>query len=122
MITSNVAFYSCIDIEETDKFYSEIIGLKKVMHTADVCIFSTVKGHFGFIMRPDKKALEGRVCLSLNCGSQQEVREEYDRLIALGAKPLDEPQQYYEQPVYSFFIKDPNGYLVEFEKINDLDL
>lgn len=122
MITSNVAFYACIDIDETDKFYSEIIGLEKVMHTGDVRIFSTVKGHFGFIQRPDRKALEGRVCLSLNCGSQAEVRLEYDRIVKLGGVPLDEPQQYYDQPVYSFFIKDPNGYLVEFQKINDLDL
>lgn len=122
MITSNIAFYPCICIKETDNFYTNIIGLEKVFSSEKACIFSTVKGHFGFMHYPDNQAATGRLCLSLNCPSDECVDMHYERLITLGAKPLDKPHNHKTEPVYSFFIKDPNGYMVEFQKIKGLDI
>ena len=70
----------------------------------------------------DAKAAEGRLCLSLNCASEADVDAEYDRIIARVAKPLDKPKAHESHPVYSFFIPDPNGYLVEFQKIRGVVL
>ena len=122
MITSNIAFYPCVCIEETEAFYLNIIGLEKVFSSKKARIFSAVKGHFGFMEYADKKAAEGRLCLSLNCPSEEYVDKHYKRIISLGAEPLDNPKIHETEPVYSFFVKDPNGYLVEFQKIKGLDL
>ena len=122
MITSNVAFYPCISIDETEAFYRDIIGLELAFSGNKSRIFSTVKGHFGFVEYPDKKAATGKLCLSLNCASEADVDTEYDKIIASGAKPLDKPKNHETHPVYSFFINDPNGYLVEFQKIKNVQL
>ena len=122
MITSSIAFYPCISIEDTEAFYLKIIGLELVFSTKEARIFSAVKGHFGFMEYPDRTAASGRLCLSLNCSSQQDVDEEYQRLISLGVNPLSKPEYHKSQPVYSFFIADPNGYLVEFQKITGIKI
>jgi len=122
MITSNVAFYPCSSIEETEAFYKEVIGLELVFAKGKSRMFSTVKGHFGFVEYPDKKPATGRLCLSLNCVSEAGVDVEYNRIVSLGAKPQDKPKAHETYPVYSFFIEDPNGYLVEFQKINGVEL
>ena len=122
MITSNVAFYPCISIEETEAFYKDIIGLEPVSSEGKSRIFSTVRGHFGFVEYADKTAATGRLCLSLNCTAEADVDKFYDKILSLGAKPMDRPKVHDSFPVYSFFIKDPNGYLVEFQKIKGLDI
>jgi len=121
VITSNIAFYPCICIEETDAFYSNVIGLEKVFSGERVRIFSTVQGHFGFMEYLDKLPASGRLCLSLNCPSETWVDTHYERISRLVAT-LDVPKKHATEPVYSFFVKDPNGYLVEFQKIKGLDI
>ena len=122
MITSNIAFYPCICIKETDDFYTNVIGLEKVFSGEKARIFSAVKGHFGFMEYADKKAAAGRLCLSLNCSSEADVDMYYEKIISRGATPLEAPKVHATEPVYSFFVKDPNGYLVEFQKIKGLDI
>ena len=117
MITSNVAFYPCVSIAETERFYTDIIGLKTVFSGPGSRIFSCVGGHFGFVEYPDRKAEPGRLCLSLNCGSEAEVDEEYARVLSAGGRPESAPALHPKQPVYSFFLRDPSGYLVEFQKV-----
>ena len=99
-----------------------VIGLEKVFASEKARIFSAVRGHFGFMEYADKKAATGRLCLSLNCRSEENVDMYYDRIISLGATPLEVPKYHATEPVYSFFVKDPNGYLVEFQKIRGLDI
>ena len=128
MITSNIAFYPCVSIEETERFYRDIIGLELVFSDGKARIFSAVKGHFGFVEYADKTAAVGRLCLSLNCASETDVDAEYERLVSIeayadGRRPsLHAPRKHEHFPVYSFFIKDPNGYFVEFQKIRGVDI
>ena len=122
MITSNIAFYPCKNIEETEIFYSQLIGLKLVYAFGKSRVFSANKGHFGFVQYEGNEAAIGRLCLSLNCEKKEDVDTEYKRIIALGGKPEGEPVQHADFPVYSFFIKDPNGYLAEFQKIEGMDI
>ncbi len=120
MITSNIAFYPCLDLEQTKNFYSDIVGLKLVFENHASAIFSCGKGHFGFVDYGDGSAATGRLCLSLNCDSEHTVYEHYKRVSALGAVTLGEPSDHPTHPVYSFFMPDPNGYLVEFQKLKNL--
>lgn len=122
MITSSVAFYPCLDLLKTQEFYTRVIGLQTVFSTETVRIFSTGHGSFAFVQYGDAQAASGRLCLSLNCASREDVDAEYRRILALGIQPKSSPAQHPFQPVYSFFLEDPNGYTVEFQKIDGLNL
>lgn len=122
MITSSVAFYPCASIAETDKFYKDLLGLDTVFSTEKVKIYSANKGHFGFVEYPEKEVATGKLCLSFNVQSNEEVDRAYHLLMTKGARIKDKPSVHSSQPVYSFFLRDPNGYLIEFQKIIGLDL
>jgi len=122
MITSNIAFYPCKNIEETEAFYGGLIGLKLIYSFGKARVFSANKGHFGFVEYEAGGAATGRLCLSLNCLKKEDVDAEYERITALGGKPQGKPEGHADFPVYSFFIEDPNGYLLEFQKIEGMDI
>ena len=58
------------------------------------------------------------VCLSLNLASDEEVDAYYD-LVKEKAEVHQAPAMHPVYPVYSFFLKDPDGYLVEFQRVHD---
>lgn len=122
MITSNVAFYPCVKLEDTEKFYTQVIGLKVASRQPNVVILSTGQGHFGFVAYGEREVATKHLCLSLNCESDADVMAEYERILRAGGKPETEPKKHPTHPVFSFFIKDPSGYTVEFQKIIDADL
>ena len=122
MIVSNIAFYPCANLNKTDEFYSGIIGLKTVFSDETSRVYSTGQGNFGFVQYPDGQTASGRLCLSINCSDRLSVDDQYRRIIGVGGKPESAPAMHAIHPVYSFFIKDPNGYLVEFQKINNVSL
>ncbi len=120
MITSNIAFYPTVSIEKTEKFYTEVIGLSKVFGNDSFVVFDCVKGHFGFVLTDDESKIPKGLCLSLNCDSEEAVDSEYKRVLALGADTIAPPKKHDKFPVYSFFINEPNGYLLEFQKIENI--
>ena len=82
-------------------------------------IFDTGKGYWGFCQYADGRlplSGPGGVCLSLNLESNEKVLQAYeilkDRCMVYKA-----PQKHPYFPVFSFFLLEPDGYLVEFQKI-----
>ena len=122
MITSNIAFYPCINLIDTDDFYAGLIGLEMVFSDESSRIYSTGRGYFGFVQYPDRQAASGHLCLSLNCPDRDAVDAQYRRILDAGGQPEGQPKCHPGHPVYSFFLKDPNGYLVEFQKIDGIQL
>lgn len=122
MITSFLAFYSCPDLEAAQRFYTQVIGLELAFSSDTVRIFRCPKGYVGFVDYGGGPIAGPRVCLSFNCPSEQAVDEEYRRLCAMGCTPQTAPARHPTQPVYSFFLQDPNGYLVEYEKLEGVTL
>lgn len=121
-IESSVIFLPCGDIAATHDFYTRIVGLRQVQEQAGgtLRIYDTGYGCWGFCQYPDgRPALSGDkgVCLSLNCADEADVDRFYEKVTALGARVLAAPAMQERFPVYSFFIEDPSGYKVEFQKI-----
>ena len=112
MITSCIAFYPCLDLSATEAFYTQVIGLRTVFAS------DTVR----FVAYGDGEIPHRHLCLSLNCTNRADVDAEYRRILALGVQPQSIPAQHPSQPVYSFFLEDPNGYTVEFQKIEGISL
>lgn len=108
------------DLKQTIQFYTQVVGLT-VWKKMDSCvILDCGKGYWGFCQYDDGRALASGVCLSLNCQDIQEVDAQYQRLQKLGIEISGVPARHAVFPVYSFFFHDPNGYLLEFQKIVDV--
>ena len=121
-IENSVVFFPCRDIQETDAFYRGIVGLRKVQEqSGGICrIYDTGYGYWGFCQYGDGRPIPGGptgVCLSLNCRDEQEVDRLYEEMKAKGAPIASPPQKQANFPVYAFFLWDPNGYRVEFQRI-----
>lgn len=121
MITSLLAFYPCGDLAAAEDFYTRIIGLRTVLATDTVRIFGSDAGYVGFVHYDRPETAGPHLCISFNCPTEAEVDREYQRVCGLGLSPAP-PARHPSQPVYSFFLQDPNGYTVEFEKLNGLAL
>ncbi len=122
MITSTLCFYPSSNLPETARFYREIIGLTPVMDEPFQCVFSSGKGCIGFVDYGDNILASGHICISFNCESREAVDAEYERIQKLGYPVRTAPAKHPRFPVYSFFLEDPNGYTVEFQKIDGADL
>lgn len=121
-IENSVVFLPCKNIEETTKFYRDVIGLPVVQEQSGgmLKIFDTGYGYFGFCQYPDNRpALSGDVgvCLSLNCHDEADVDRQYERMIKAGCHIALPPQRQKNFPVYAFFLRDPDDYKVEFQRI-----
>ena len=119
-IQSSIVFLPVSDIRKTFHFYHEILKLPVHQKQSDkLYIFDTGYGYFGFCEYGDRRPpLSGEhgVCLSLNLKDNEEVLQKYEGLkdrVEVYKAPAKHP----EFPVYSFFIFDPDRYLVEFQKI-----
>ncbi len=122
MITSILSFYPCTHLQETQLFYTQVIGLQQVFSSDTVRIFASPKGYIGFVDYKDGQIAKPHLCISFNCPTREAVDQEYQRLCAMGHTPKNPPSLHPSQPVYSFFLQDPNGYLVEYEKIEGITL
>lgn len=122
MITSSLAFYPCGDLAAAQEFYTQVIGLRLVFSTDTVRVFGCAQGYVGFVYYGKPETAGPHVCISFNCASEAEVDREYQRICQLGYPTKAPPARHPTQPVYSFFLQDPNGYTVEFEKLEGLAL
>ncbi len=116
---TSVVFLPCGDLEKTVHFYRDILGFPVAESQGEsLTVFDTGCGLWGFCRYDDgRKPLSGPrgVCLSLNLESEEAVREAYERLRDR-CPVYRAPARHPRFPVYSFFLEDPDGYLVEFQK------
>ena len=122
IVTISIVFLPCADIRRTAAFYHGLLGLPVAQTQGDnLYIFDTGYGFWGFCQyadgRPPLSGPKG-VCLSLNLESRDAVAAAYARLKGR-CRIHKAPAQHPDFPVYSFFALDPDGYLVEFQKLND---
>ncbi len=117
-LVSMVNFYPCINIDETSEFYTNSIGLTLVEDQGKAKIFDTGYGYLGFCQYDDKP-LSTSTCISFNMESKENVDNYYKKFKVLNANGLVEPKKHEQFEVYSFFMLDPNGYTLEFQKIKD---
>lgn len=122
-ITSNVSFYPCRDMKKTVSFYETVLKLHPVMKSETQCIFQAGGGYLGFVDYGDGILASGHICISFNLKSREEVDAVYQKFMADGCPDVKNPPAKHPSfPVYSFFFEDPNGYLLEFQKIDGIEI
>ena len=120
---SSIVFLPVSDIEETVRFYRDTLKLPVHQKQSDrLYIFDTGYGYWGFCLYDDdRKLLSGPqgVCLSLNLPDNEAVINKYEEL-KNSCRVYKRPARHPQFLVYSFFLMDPDEYLVEFQKIAEL--
>jgi len=121
--SGTVTFLPTADLDAVDAFYGGLLGLPLV-RDQDVCrIYRVSRGsgapdggaYWGFCDRGYAVPADVRVVLTLLV---DDVEAAYRELLARGASPEGPPAHHERYAVTSFFVRDPNGYLVEYQRFD----
>jgi len=111
LIKNMIHFYSCRDLKETIDFWSRF-ELKLFMTQPNTVIFDSGSGMIGFVEKQNHVS-PSYSCVSFVKRTKDEVNEAYTKFYDVA---VDAPAYHPTAPVYSFFIRDPNGILIEFQQ------
>ncbi len=105
------------DLESTARFYREQLGLECLRDEGSARLFVTTTGAcIGVCQVFADRVVEpagGMISIVTD-----DVDGWYRRLVANGVA-IDQPPRRLEQfAIYSFFVRDPNGYLIEFQSFD----
>lgn len=114
---SSVIFFPCKNLDDTVKYYTEVLELPVYKLTENTVWFDCAYGYIAFVEYADGRDMAKGVCISFNLDSKQAVDDMYQKLLlrpVIGLRGA--PEQHHKFPVYSFFFSDPNGYTLECQK------
>ena len=118
---SCVIFFPCTNLEETLHYYRDILAFPVYKQLPATVWFDCGSGYLAFVQYDDGRPLASGACISFNLKDNAAVDAQYRLLqqqagvIGLKAAPAMHPRF----PVYSFFLSDPNGYTLEYQKVAD---
>jgi catechol 2,3-dioxygenase-like lactoylglutathione lyase family enzyme len=106
------------DLEITSNFYENGLGLKLVIDEGAARIFQVSStAQIGVCSAFEDRVVEpkgGMITLVTN-----EVDEWYTHLTRRGVIIKDEPHVLEKFNIYTFFVEDPNGYVIEIQQFLD---
>lgn len=116
-ISQQITFLHTQDLEKTRQFYSELLGLFMVRDQETCLIFRVTKeAYLGFCEHIEPIASGRKVILTL---VSDDVDGWFAALKKRGAVLTDSPKANAHYQIYHFFIKDPNGYLIEIQRFDN---
>jgi len=114
-ITCQITWVYTDNLERTSKFYEEDLGLKLVLNEGAARIFQVSStAQIGVCTAFEDRVVEpkgGMITLVTN-----EVDEWYTRLTNKGVVINNPPHVLEKFNVYTFFLEDPNGYVIEIQQ------
>ena len=114
-ISGQITWVYTRDLERTCRFYGEILGLELVRNEGTARIFkSSDESYIGVCLAFEDRVVEpagGMITLVTD-----DVDGWYARLQENGADLRGSPEVLDEFKIYSFFARDPNGYVIEFQQ------
>lgn len=117
---SSVIFFPCRDIGATREYYTNVLGLEIYKDLGHTLWLDCGYGYLAFVQYDDGRPMATGACISFNLNSVEAVDDMYEKLRLLPVIDMKgAPAHHPRFPVYSFFLSDPNGYLLEFQKTTD---
>jgi catechol 2,3-dioxygenase-like lactoylglutathione lyase family enzyme len=106
------------DLDATCRFYGEALGLAQVLDQGGCRIFRMGGGAFLGVcrVRPGRQVEPNGVVITF---VTDDVDGWHRHLLARGVAPEGAPKRSEAFNVYCFFVRDPNGYLLEFQTFLD---
>jgi predicted enzyme related to lactoylglutathione lyase len=116
-IDEQITFLYCEDISKTAPFYETVLGLQLALDQGGCRIYHVVgrTGYIGICERANPRAKDGVIFTFVT----QDVDAWYERITSHGISCESAPKTSPEYGIYHFFVKDPNGYLLEFQRFLD---
>jgi catechol 2,3-dioxygenase-like lactoylglutathione lyase family enzyme len=112
-----VTFLPTADLDATHAFYAGAVGLPLVRDQGLCRIYRTGRDAFvGFCARGYAIPRDYRVVVTLLV---DDVADAHARLLARGVVPETAPKHSEAFQVTSFFVRDPNGYLLELQRFDE---
>jgi O-acetyl-ADP-ribose deacetylase len=116
-IDQAITFLATRDLEATDRFYRETLGLPEVLDQGDCRIYRvSADGYLGFCRRETPAAQPEGVILTL---VTLEVEAWYHELQEAGVSFEKPPAHNPRYGITHCFLRDPNGYLIEIQRFDD---
>ena len=114
--TSSITFLKTKDMEETTRFYTEILGFRLVLDQEYCRIFRICpNSHLGFCLT-EASTGSSEVIITLEI---EDVDGYYQRLKSLDIAAEIPPRLNEKFNIYQMFLRDPNGYLIEIQRFLD---
>lgn len=116
-ISQQITFFYTEDLESTANFYEEVMGLKLALDQGVCRIYLTAPGAFlGFCQRIEVQSDHLNVIFTL---VTRDVDGWFEYLQQKGVVIEKEPVFNPRFNIYHFFLRDPNGYLIEVQHFLD---
>jgi catechol 2,3-dioxygenase-like lactoylglutathione lyase family enzyme len=116
-IHQQVTFLSTDDLEKTAQFYERILGLDLVLDQGGCRIYRICgDGFLGFCQREDFSPHSSDVVFTM---VSSEVDQWYQFLVEKNVEIENPPAENPTYNIYHFFVRDPNGYLLEVQEFLD---
>ncbi len=116
-IDQHVTFIYTRDLDESARFYAEVLGLEQVLDQGGCRIFRVAGDSFlGLCTDRKRTAPTGGFALTFVTPA---VDQWYEHLKDYGVTIESEPAENPRFHIYNFFARDPAGILIEFQRFLD---
>ena len=111
-ITAQITWVYTNDLAATGRFYADTLGLECTRNEGTACLYRTGQASYiGVCEAFDDRVVEpkgGMITLVTD-----DVDGWYETLKTRGAPLTGKPHRLDQFGIYTFFLKDPNGYVIE---------
>ena len=113
-IDEQITFLYCEDLTKTAPFYEDVLGFELALDQGTCRIYHITgrKAYFGLCERATPREKNGVIFTIVT----QDVDAWYERITSHGIECEYAPRFNETYNIYHFFVKDPEGYLLEFQR------
>jgi catechol 2,3-dioxygenase-like lactoylglutathione lyase family enzyme len=116
-VDQQITFLYCEDLAKTAPFYEDVLGLTLTLDQGGCRIYHVAGQHayVGICQRAEPRAKDGVIFTFVT----QDVDAWYERITRKGVVCEYAPRVNETYGIYHFFVRDPNGYLIEVQRFLD---
>ncbi len=112
---SQISWVYTDDLEGTCRFYGDVLGLPLEREARTARLYRcTGESFIGVCRAFEDRVVEPRG--GMTTFVTDDVDGWYGRLLDAGADVSSRPQVLEQFGIYTFFVRDPNGYVIEFQR------
>lgn len=113
-VTEQITFLYTRNLAESAPFYEQVLGLELALDQGGCRIYRVIGGaaYVGLCQREAPRPPDGVIFTFVT----SDVDAWYERITAHGVQCEHAPRVHPDYGIYHFFVRDPNGYLIEVQR------